>query len=49
MCVYWIVNGSLYSNFVFTLVFRPMKMPEIQIICLFIFYKPHVYIGVYLK
>jgi len=31
---------------VFTLVFRPMRMPEIQIICLFILYKPRTVLSI---
>jgi len=35
---------------VFNLVFSPIRMTEIQIMCLFILYKPQtVYIGVYMK
>ena len=58
------VNAALYSVYalvpekkkklVFTLVFRPMRMPRIRIICLFILYKPQTalyidYIGVYMN
>ena len=31
---------------VFTLVFRPMRMPEIQIICLLIYYKPQTALSI---
>ena len=31
---------------VFTLVFRPMRMPKIQIICLFILYKPQTVLSI---
>jgi len=37
---------QLYPHLVFILVSRPMKMPKIQIMCLFIMYKPQTVLSI---
>jgi len=36
-----LATHAQYTHLLFTLAFRPMRMPDIQIICLLNLYKPH--------
>ena len=37
---------NVLTNLEFTLVFSPLRMPKIQIVCLFILYKPQTVVSI---
>ena len=46
VCFQYITAPRLNKSLVFTLVFRPVRMPENQIICLLILYNPQTVLSI---